>query len=301
MAKYCSQASDSAVKAFKGQARALRKHAPAAAREDADGVHDIRVASRRLRAVLAEHGVLFKKSKVKRLNRNARRVTSVLGKPRELDVTIALLEPLRPDFHGPARYAINHVLRNLRAQRSAQSHAIRRTARFVQSREFRKALRDLYESKPRVRCHLRDAVANTTTRFDAVVAAHEAWRETQSEALLHELRIAFKKFRYTCEVYRDIYGAEMAQLIARLREVQECLGEWHDYFVVREYVAQALPSAPPRAAEGMPLFLRLVNGRIDAMLAQFSERAESFFGPESSAEVRAFLAGLTHVCHMRKK
>ena len=150
------------MKALRAQARALRKCAPAAAREDAEGVHDIRVASRRLRAVLAEHGVLFKKARVRRLNRNARRVTSVLGKPRELDVTIALLESLRPDFHGPARYAVNHVVRKLRAQRSAESHAIRKTAKFVQSREFRRALRDLYESKPRVRCHLRDAVANTT-------------------------------------------------------------------------------------------------------------------------------------------
>lgn len=300
MAKYCSQASDAAVKALKAQARALRKHAPAAAREDADGIHDVRVASRRLRAALAEHGALFKKSRVKCVSRNARRVTAVLGKPRELDVTVVLLESLRPAFHGPPRYAINHALRTLRAQRSAQSHAIRQTAEFVQSGEFRKSLRDLYKGKPRLRCHLQDAVTSTVHRFDTVVAAYEIWREAQSDALLHELRIAFKKLRYTCEVHRGIYGARMSELITRLREVQEGLGEWHDYIVLREYLAQALPTAPPRAVEGMPLFLRLVNARISAMLALFSEQAESFFSPESRDDVRDSLTALTHVCQMRK-
>ena len=280
-------------KQVRAQVRVLRTRTDAVRDEDADGVHDLRVASRRLRAILAEHKGLFDKGAVRKVRKRARRVTRALGRPRELDVSIEVTQRLRNGCHGPARYAASHLLRQLRAQRAGQSSAIAKTTDQVDSSKFRKAVKTLLNSGPKPgKLDLGRAARSLRKRYRAVVAAHAAWQEASTDESLHALRIEFKRFRYTCEIYRNVNGSHLDKFIASLKEVQESLGEWHDYCVLKDYAAEAAPRAPAKAKEGMPLLAEAIEGRRQGLLQELTEHANQFFGQERQSEIETFLAGL---------
>jgi hypothetical protein len=52
--------------------------------------------------------------------------------------------------------------------------------------------------------------------------------DERAGVLLHELRIAAKRLRYTLEMFRDVFGASGEVQIERVKAVQEALGELHD-------------------------------------------------------------------------
>jgi len=52
--------------------------------------------------------------------------------------------------------------------------------------------------------------------------------DEKSGELLHELRIAAKRLRYTLELFRDVFGKSGETQIERVKEIQEYLGEIHD-------------------------------------------------------------------------
>lgn len=293
MAKSKRMTNAAVRKQVRAQVRVLRMGTDAARDEDADGVHDLRVASRRLRAVLAEHKNLFDKQAVRKVRERARRVTRALGRPRELDVSIEVTLRLRNGLHGPARYAASHLLRQLQAQRAGQSSAIANTADQVDSPKFRKAVKTLLKSGPKPgKLDLGRAARSLRKRYRAVVAAHVAWQEGRTDESLHALRIEFKKLRYTCEIYRDVNGGHLDNFIASLKEVQESLGEWHDYCILRDYASEAALSAPAKAKEGMPLLAEGIEARRQTLLQEFTAHVEPFFGQERQSEIEAFLAGL---------
>lgn len=52
--------------------------------------------------------------------------------------------------------------------------------------------------------------------------------DEQAGVLLHELRIAAKRLRYTLEMFRDVFGDDGERQIERVKQIQELLGELHD-------------------------------------------------------------------------
>ncbi len=82
---------------------ALAEHLPAALAGDAVGVHQARVASRRLREAVPVAGAALSAPRVQKAVRRLRQVTTWLGPIRELDVTLDLLARFteeHPDLAG---------------------------------------------------------------------------------------------------------------------------------------------------------------------------------------------------------
>ncbi len=300
--RHCSLAYTAAVDALSTQVRVMLKQARPLESEDADAVHDMRVASRRLRAIMAEQGDLFDRGAVNVAREHVREVTQTLSKARELDVSCGILDELRKRMHGPGRLAANHALRVVRLLRSTESEPVVAMARRVGAPPFGDMLQRVSGSFGRRRaCLLKRAIRNTTRRYEAVVAAYRAWESdcrnggAGTEAL-HALRIAFKKLRYTCEIYRDVYGEAMAELIAQLKDVQDKLGDWHDYAVLRALVERTRASAPPKAGEGMPVLCESLDARVAELLGDFRQHAETFFDPDRQERVRVLLSSIEHTC-----
>jgi CHAD domain-containing protein len=92
---------------------------------DPEAVHDVRVASRRLRAAMDVAGPAFPYAWFRDLHRLAREITSELGAVRDLEVRIAYFESILDDA-GPAdRAGIDRLLRRLRDQHEvARRHMI---------------------------------------------------------------------------------------------------------------------------------------------------------------------------------
>src|SRR5688572_22403262 len=76
------------------RSRALKRHLAEAAAGNGVGVHQARVASRRLRETVPVLATGLKDSKADKARQKIRRITRALGAIRELDVTMALLDEL---------------------------------------------------------------------------------------------------------------------------------------------------------------------------------------------------------------
>jgi CHAD domain-containing protein len=86
--------------------------------DDVEAVHDLRVAARRLRAVLEVFDVAFPRKPHRRLLRDVKEAADALSAARDLDVHLALLETFR-DAAGPAeRPGIEGLIEELRHERA---------------------------------------------------------------------------------------------------------------------------------------------------------------------------------------
>lgn len=63
-------------------------------------------------------------------------------------------------------------------------------------------------------------------------AGREAARTNRSPRELHRFRLETKRFRYSLELFRPVYGPGLDRQLAALREVQGVLGKLSDYHSV---------------------------------------------------------------------
>lgn len=190
--------------------------------KDADEVHDLRVACRRLRAGLWLFGDGVGRKRRRRLDRALSRLSQVLGAVRECDVLMAaegLDADQRRDIRRQRRRALTRVHERLS---QAPGRRLRRRlqhlrARLSQDPAFAQPLRaDLIE----------DALARRRHRLQQRLPTARCG----DPDALHRLRIQVKKLRYCMELLQDALPASRRQCanLERLRRAQDRLGDWND-------------------------------------------------------------------------
>lgn len=275
------------AEAISGRVANLRRHVEAVRREDREGIHDMRVASRRLRAALSELRAFLEKRQRLALLDQARRVTQLLGRPREMDVTLGILEKHRAE-HPENDVWLDGVLDRLRAERAALSAACGEAVAVTESLELDEALvalldpervkdRDLFEVAPR----------RLKRRLRELTEEYLLWRANGERAQLHRVRIAFKKFRYVCEVFVPVYEERIKPLIADLKRVQESLGQWNDCRVVCEELEKLADSVSGEDRAGMDALIQTFDNQANALIEGFSKTADQFFSIENRKALRS--------------
>jgi CHAD domain-containing protein len=226
----------------------------AAVRECADPevVHRMRVATRRLRAArrfvpaLAEAGEPL------------RQLADALGRVRDLDVFVA---GLRRDADGSEaeRDAVEGIVAARAEERRAhQAELLRALAgpSLVGLRDLRGRLAEAEPPSGRASGPVRRSLRRLRRRGRGLRAA--------TGAQLHAVRIAAKRFRYTCE----LLAPSLRDEIALATEIQDTLGQLRDDEVAVELLLHHLGGADRHAgALGRLIERRL--GRRDALLERF--------------------------------
>jgi CHAD domain-containing protein len=216
-----------------------------------EGVHQMRVAARRLRAHLGLLAPALKRAPSAELRSELRWLGSLLGPVRDLDTVVPLLHEAIPD--EGASEAARAIDTALEAERGTARAAM---AAALMSKRYRHLLRSLA-----------DAVIEPPTRKIALVPArgivHPELRsasraltdavddlgDTPSDQALHRVRILAKRLRYGAELAAEIDGPRAAELAERLAEAQDHLGDARDLvraLSIIDEVSQARPelSAP---------------------------------------------------------
>lgn len=210
-----------------------------------DGIHQLRVACRRVRGALTTFGPLLDLSVTEPLRSELRWLARTLGDGRDAEVVQARLRGLvdaeRPVLVvGPVRrrLAVEYAER----RRTAATHAAgelgsRRHARLL-------ALLDGLVAEPpwtEVASGTADEVLPALVardwrrlrrRVDLVLVLETGDVEARDEAL-HDVRKAAKRLRYACEALEPWRGAPAEELRRAAQEVTRVLGERQDTAVAR--------------------------------------------------------------------
>jgi CHAD domain-containing protein len=186
------------------RAAALKRHLGDATNGDAKGVHQSRVASRRLREALPVLTSGVKGTKAKKALGKIRRLTKALGTVRELDVTLELLDELtvRDTLPRPALEAVRAHVVNERERRRAVM--LKRLAH-VNVGKLEKRLADAAAVLAGSDSHeWRDALGSRLVRrAKALTSAIGEAGQLYAAEPLHQVRIAAKKLRYAMELAGD--------------------------------------------------------------------------------------------------
>jgi CHAD domain-containing protein len=116
--------------------------------DDTERVHDMRVATRRLRAALEVFEPCFPHKRWRRALKRVRKLADALGERRDRDVAIGFLEGCAPDLSGADRSALGTLIEELRAE---QRQANEELAPFVRPERLAKLRRQLIELVEAVR------------------------------------------------------------------------------------------------------------------------------------------------------
>ncbi len=100
---------------------------------DIERLHDMRVASRRLRAAMEVFAPCFPRKPFRRALKEVKEIADALGERRDRDVSISALEKFGGALAAPDRRGVAGMLDNLRAE---QTLANERLAPFVDKRRL---------------------------------------------------------------------------------------------------------------------------------------------------------------------
>jgi len=206
---------------------------------DPEGVHDMRVRSRRLRSAIADFEPYLRKARLP-LTR-LRSIARSLGDVRDEDVALAALEKLTAETHGAVAQGLEILIneRQLRRDkaRSELNKTIRRSALAELQEEFESRLS---RPTPSAEKFLAQTEAPPAPTFRSIgprvirarlkdfraASPHIYFPSDHKE--LHELRILTKGLRYAVELFAGCWGQDMKAIAKEIAQLQTSLGELHD-------------------------------------------------------------------------
>jgi CHAD domain-containing protein len=216
-----------------------------------EGLHQLRVALRRLEVALGAFGREFRQDWLEELRGRAKILLGRLSPARDLDVFTGKL------LADPPKSGVRDGLPQLRARaESARETAWEGVVICISSPDFEMFADDvaalassqlpLTRSRrlPRVARHILDRQVRRVEK-----RAHVA--KSKEEGDVHRLRIALKKLRYTAEFFAPLYSRKKAtRYLKKLRGLQNHLGDLNDAANVRSVVSILLREKSKRDGEG---------------------------------------------------
>lgn len=236
--------------------------------DEPEGVHQARVATRRLRSDLRTFEPWLDEEFVTNLRGELRWLGSELGSIRDLDVLSARLhadaEHLPPAEAESARRAIRRLDADREAARR-ELHSMVHSERYVALRDALGAASAGTMHEP---AHDASKPARTLTR-----AAHNRWKKLRREVdrmgkrpsddALHQVRIRAKRARYAAEACIPARGKPARRFAKAMAEIQDVLGEHHDAIVAGTWLAKTAHECTPTEAYALGMIAALERSRVD--------------------------------------
>jgi CHAD domain-containing protein len=107
---------------------------------DIERVHDMRVATRRLRAALEIFAICFPKREHHRLLREVKNLADVLGERRDPDVSILALERVAAGLTAAERPGIRHLIDELRTEQTVANERLAAELERIRDEHLRERL-----------------------------------------------------------------------------------------------------------------------------------------------------------------
>jgi CHAD domain-containing protein len=219
--------------------------------EDPEVLHDMRVATRRLRAALKLYAEALPK-RAERYERDLRYFANALGEVRDLDVHLERLagEASRNRDTLEEVVAVLEERRTEARRRMLEALDSSRYERFVAS--FSGTLRRGRSPAPTAPI-LEAAPDLVRRRYKKVRKTADALRGDSAPEDFHDLRKKGKRLRYALEPLQEIYGKPSEKMLKLFKTIQDDLGDHQDLIVAAGLVEElgVAGDLPPRAVFSM--------------------------------------------------
>jgi CHAD domain-containing protein len=213
--------------------------------EDIEDVHQMRVATRRLRASLQVVEALYDPKQIRAYRRGLRQVGQSLGMVRDGDVFLEHVRDYRDSLPADAQAQLQPLLAAVTAERDQARKRLLADLRDKRYRKFKRRFARFLTTPGLDAAAPEGGIAPRVRDFagSAIWRRYEQWRAFETllpgatDEILHEARIAGKRLRYTLEFFADALGPNVDQVLTPLVELQECLGALQDVVTARAHVA----------------------------------------------------------------
>jgi CHAD domain-containing protein len=268
--------------------------------EEIEALHDMRVATRRMRAAFRVFGDYFDAGQVAPYLKGLRRTGRALGAVRDLDVFGQKIQAYRETLPPAQQGSLDDFLAILEAQRDVARRQmiahldgakygrfVQRFGEFVQT-EGAGSLPAVWQAEAPRPYRVRHVAPTAIYQRLAEVRAYDEWVTGPTPALprLHALRIACKRLRYTLEFFSEVLGPNTRQVIQEVVALQDHLGDLQDAVVASqilrdflvwgtwgEQAAEGLSSTSgmPIVAPGVATYLAATQIELQRLLATFPQ------------------------------
>ncbi|WP_024803646.1 CHAD domain-containing protein [Nocardia sp. BMG51109] len=227
-------------------------------REDVpDSVHQMRVATRRLRSVLRSYRAMFRGKRVDDLRDDLRWLAGLLGVARDAEVRAERFEALAAEQSDKARAAGRRLAKSERARYAEAHRAVLAELDGERYARLRKRLSRLRSDPP-----LRRKVArkNAAKQFSAVLGddfrrvRRLVRTEPEPEAPervehLHDIRKSAKRLRYCADAASAVLGGPAEELSSRAKKLQTVLGDHRDAVEAAETIRARAEASAARGSD----------------------------------------------------
>jgi CHAD domain-containing protein len=217
-----------------------------ASRYEAEDIHDLRVASRRLREGLSLFSPCYPDERIARIRKSAGKVTDALGDLRNLDECLAFFREEAAELGFEDGGELSACIALYEVNREEARKTLKRALRKMNPSSLRKLFFRtvhapyLFDPPPGAVdpfTPIEDfARKSMEIRLAPVLGLVPVARLAEESAAQHRLRIAVKRFRYRMEVLSPLMGEGFREVHAHVKEYQEILGRIHDLDVFSELI-----------------------------------------------------------------
>lgn len=217
-----------------------RRHPAARAGEPEAGIHQMRVAAKRLREAMRVFRPAYAAEPFAEGLALVDELNDHLGRVRDADVLVAALRRYRDDAGAGL---VDALVDQITAGRAVDQARLNGELDELLAAGFDRQLRAIIwtgrreRDDPTSRQTIRTfacaaigrRIAPVVKRLSQVAGEHDAEG-------LHRARVANKKLRYAIEPFLDLYGRRLRDAFGRVTELHETLGDLHDLDVLAERI-----------------------------------------------------------------
>jgi len=239
---------------------------------DDEAVHDVRVACRRLNVALATTEPMFRRAVVKGTRKRVKRLLSFLGELRDAEVQSERVRKLATKRNTPGLLRLAECLESqiellrLKMLAEIEHGAFETLPRLIEVLPLPAVLRRRETDLNRLTAE--QAAQRVLLERSIELSHFDAVDHTGNSETLHELRIAFKRLRYSADFFSAALGSKLDHILEIAKEFQEVLGDLHDADVTETMFAPMLREDDGSADHGI-----LYAGIIETIAAAKEDQA----------------------------
>ena len=189
-----------------------------------EAVHDLRVATRRILAIIQLLNSVAPRPRLQKLSRAFKEQLDEFDELRDTQVILAEISeiihelPQLQGFQKHLQYSEERLLRNLRKK-----------IKQLESSEVTKRIRKTHQAiEAETNSDLLSQVMQAVDDVYLITKQRHGWVDLARPATIHRVRIAFKTFRYMVEIIHPLLKDFPVEHLKRMNDYQSLMGEIQD-------------------------------------------------------------------------